>query len=148
MMKITGIFLLGVFCFTLPSRAATENMRFTYQPMEDLGTECTHKQIRDLPDWDVACETPYGLKKFSAHVVVRENHRGEEKTGLEVLYWVTAPGDTETSPRKYSSTSALIGLSGKTKLEDFTFSQGIENDAAYLSLDWKRNGKKAGKRAR
>lgn len=117
--------------------AAGENFAFTYQPMEDVGTACTHKQIRDLPDYAVECKTPYETKTFTAHVVVREAAR-EKNTGLEVLYWVTAPGDTPTSPRKYSSISALINLTGKTKFEDFSFSQGVENDAAYLTLGWRR----------
>lgn len=112
-------------------------MNFTYQPMEGAGTECTHKQIRDLPDYAVECATPYGTKVFTAHVIVRENLR-EKNTGLEVLYWVTAPGDTPTSPRKFDSTSALINLSGKTKLENFSLGQGVENDAAYLNLFWRR----------
>lgn len=113
------------------------NMTFTYQPMEDAGTACTHKQIRDLPDYAVECVTPHGTKLFTAHVVVRENAR-EKNTGVEVLYWVTAPGDTETSPRKFDSSSLLLNVAGKTKLEDFSFSQGVENDAAYLTLGWRR----------
>ena len=113
------------------------NMTFIYQPMEDVGTACTHKQIRDLPDYAVECVTPYGTKRFTAHVVLRETVR-EKNTGLEVLYWVTAPGDTDTSPRKFDSSSLLLNMAGKTKLEDLSLSQGIENDAAYLTLGWRR----------
>ena len=121
-----------------PSAQQSDRLRFTYQPMEDVGTECSHKQIRDLPDYAVECVTPYGIKLFTAHVVVREAPR-EKNTGVEVLYWVTAPGDTETSPRKFDSSSLLLNVAGKTKLEDFSFSQGVENDAAYLTLGWRRD---------
>ena len=131
--------LLQLFFATLAlSSPEADRLRFTYQPMEDVGTPCTHKQIRDLPDYAVECATPYGTKLFTAHVVVREAAR-EKNTGLEVLYWVTAPGDTETSPRKFDSSSLLLNVAGKTKLEDFSFSQGVENDAAYLTLGWKRD---------
>lgn len=132
-MNILFLLLWSSLSFALPGG---ENMRFTYQPMEDAAWPCTHKRIRDLPDWEVTCESVYGRKIFSAHVVVRENPR-KVNTGIEILYWVTAPGDTETSPRKYSSTSALLNLTGTTKIQDFSFSQGVENDAAYLTLGWR-----------
>lgn len=119
--------------FAAPGEAG---MVFSYQPMESAAWPCEHKRIRDLPDWTVTCESQYGTKTFTAHVIVRESKR-PVNTGLEILYWVTAPGDTETSPRKYDSTSALINLSGQTKLEDFSFSQGVENDAASLTLRWR-----------
>ncbi len=133
------VLITGCSLFYSVAQAGTDNMRFEYQPMEDVASSCIHKQIRDLPDWEVRCETLYGeVKTFTAHVVVNEHPR-EDSLGVEVLYWVTAPGETDTSPRKYSSTSALLRLAGKTKLHDFSFSQGIENDGAYLVLGWKRD---------
>lgn len=125
------LLLLTPFAFAQP--LSTDQMRFSYQPMEDVATECTHKQIRDLPDYAVECVTPYETKLFTAHVIVRESVR-EKNTGLEVLYWVSAPGETPTSPHKFDSSSLLLNMAGKTKLENFSFSQGVENDGAYLEL--------------
>lgn len=111
-------------------------MHFSYEPAEDASTSCTHQQIRDLPDYAVTCATPYGTKTFTAHVIVRQAPRGND-TGAELLYWVTEPGDTETSPRKYHSTTALFHLKGSTSLTDFSLSQGVENDQASLVLGWR-----------
>lgn len=111
-------------------------LHFTYQPVEgDASTHCSHEKIRDLPDYQVVCGTPDGKKVFTAHVIVR-GHSGVDKTGLELLYWVTAPGETPTSPHKFHSTTALMRFSGQTSLQEFRLSQGIENDMAWLVLDW------------
>jgi len=137
--------LLMSFSGQASTELATEQMQqmhFKYQPVEHTDWPCTHKQIRDLPDWKVECESIYGKKVFTAHVIVREHPRSGGDTGLEILYWVTAPGDTPTSPRKYASTTALLTLSGNTSLENFSFSQGVENDAAYLVLGWRQVKKK------
>jgi hypothetical protein len=135
--------LILVILLTPLAFAVGERLQFTYQPMEDAATVCSHKKIRDLPDYHVECITPYETKLFSAHVVVRENVR-KINTGMEVLYWVTAPGDTPTSPHKFNSSSLLLNVSGKSNLEDLSFSQGVENDRAYLTLKWKRPEDEAG----
>lgn len=133
---MNSFLLLLLTPFAFAQALTTDQMRFSYQPMEDVGTECSHKQIRDLPDYAVECVTPYETKLFTAHVIVRESVR-EKNTGLEVLYWVSAPGDTPTSPHKFDSSSLLLNMAGKTSLENFSFSQGVENDGAYLTLGFK-----------
>jgi len=116
--------------------AGSSRFHFRYEPVEgEPATLCTHKQIRDLPDWSVECKTGYGTKTFTVHLIVREYPRQGE-TGVEILYWVTEPGDTPTSPRKYHSTSALFRLKGDSGLSSFLLSQGVENDMASLVLGW------------
>jgi len=108
--------------------------QFSYEPVEgEAASACEFKQINDLPDYAVKCKTPYDVKTYTAHVVVREYQRAGD-TGAEVLYWVTEPGE----PNKYHSTSALLHLTGKTSLSDFSLSQGVENDMASLVLSWKK----------
>lgn len=111
-------------------------MHFRYQPVEgETATNCQHTQIRDLPDWKVICSTAYGTKTYTAHVIVRQ-YNNATKTGLELLYWVTEPGETPTSVHKFHSTSALMKFKGSTELLDFSLSQGVENDMATLDLSW------------
>lgn len=106
------------------------NMRFRYQPVEMAATECTHKRIRDLPDWRVLC----GEKEFVAHVVIHEYQRETEpRTTYEILYWVTDRNHPE--PRFHSGTNR-IRLKKATSLDSLVLSQGVENDYASLELDW------------
>ena len=128
-------FFLGLFT---TAEAASPKMIFRYEPFEGEGpSQCVHEQIQDLPDWRVTCDTPYGKKKFTAHVVLRELPR-KELTGLEILYWVTEPGEKPNAPPKFHSTSALFTLKGNTSLDHFSLSQGVENDFASLTLAWVR----------
>lgn len=117
----------------------TVSMKFAYVPHEasDLPNagvlECTHERIRDLPDWKVVCGG--GEKVFTAHVVLRIGKREDApKTVIEILYWVTAPGETPTSVRKYHSTSALVYLNEPTDMAKLNISQGVENDMATLTM--------------
>lgn len=141
------LFFFALFFSLTEGRAAlpanAENFRFRYEPVEgEAATLCTHKKIRDLPDWNVVCETGYGKKTYSVHLIVREYPRAGE-TGVEILYWVSEPGETPTSPHKFHSTSALLHLRGeKAGLGDFIMSQGVENDFASLVLSWDGPGKK------
>lgn len=130
-MMLPIFWLWSSFAFALPS------MTFRYEPMEGESSPCTFEQIRDLPDWAVTCSTGYGKKRFAAHVIVRENPRPND-TGLEILYWVTDRGDTDSTPPKFHSTSALFRLAGNASLSEFTLSQGVENDFAMLTLGWKK----------
>ena len=123
---------------SLSHAAPLPKMQFTYEPVEgEAPSSCTHVQISDLPDWDVNCVTPYGTKTYTVHVIVREYPRASD-TGLEILYWITEPGDTETSSRKYHSTTAFFHLNGATSLSDFSLSQGVENDQSSLTLGWEK----------
>ncbi len=127
--------LLFVLLISSPALADTVKMWFRYTPSDGIGIlECTHERIRDLPDWRVNCGN--GQKTFTAHVVVRLYQRGENpQTGLEVLYWVTEPGETPTSVRKYHSTTMFLKLTNKTGVHSLRLDQGVENDQASLQLN-------------
>lgn len=111
---------------------AEPRMNFTYVPNDGSRVEaCTHTRIRDLPDWAVVC----GRRTYTAHVILRKGDRTlAPQTSFEILYWVTEPGDTPTSVRKYHSTTALIHLKQRTDLYSMTLFQGVENDQASLRL--------------
>jgi hypothetical protein len=107
--------------------------RFQYVPNEGAGIHrCTHERIRDLPDWEITCE---GLKKkFVAHVIIRHHHK-DSRSSIEILYWVTDRGDTNTTPPKFHSTTAWIHLTKPGEAGRISLSQGIENDYASLALE-------------
>ena len=126
--------MLTIFQFVLPliTLAATP-MKFTYVPSEAEYVYCNHKQIRDLPDWSVECDNG---KKYTAHIIVRgANRASTPQTTLEILYWVTEPGDTPQSVHKFHSTTALINMKEKSSLHSMVIFQGIENDQASLKLE-------------
>ena len=131
--------------FSMAAEAPSVEMKFSYVPNEapELPNggilECRHARVRDLPDWTVTCG-PQGEKTFSAHVVIRIAKRSQEPgTMLEILYWVTEPGDSPTSVRKYHSTTALLQLKDPTDLMRLVLFQGVENDQASLrmTVEWK-----------
>ena len=129
---------LHLFLPMLSLAAPEPKLEFSYEPVEgEAPSVCSHERIRDLPDWDVSCNTPYGAKKFSAHVIVREYPRNNS-TGIEILYWVTEPGDAPNAVRKFHSTSGFFHLKGATELEGFSLSQGVENDFAQLTLRFRK----------
>lgn len=114
--------------------AAPLKMSFQYVPNEGGQIlECAHTRIRDLPDWKVDCGN--GQKTFTAHVIARQYQREPTpQTGLEILYWVTEPGETPTSVRKYHSTTMFLQLKYKTEVHSLVLYQGVENDMASLRL--------------
>jgi hypothetical protein len=123
-------FLLFPFCVWAVSPPA--EFRFRYVPAEDVSVACTHKQIRDLPDWEVFC----GDKKFVAHVVVREAQREKQST-MEFLYWVTQR-HLGRAPAFHSTTARML-FDGQAVPRRLVFEQGVENDAAALQLEWLHN---------
>ncbi len=119
------------------------SFNFTYIPHEGDGLpnagvlECTHERIRDLPDWKVVCGK--NEKTYTAHIILRQAQKSSEpQTMLEIMYWITEPGDTPTSVRKYHSVSANIYLREKTDLFRMVLYQGVENDQSSLRLEVKR----------
>lgn len=115
--------------------AGEPRMSFTYVPnSEDAPMlSCRHERIRDLPDWKVLCGN--GEKSFTAHVIIRRMDRAQiPQTSMEILYWVTEPGDTPTSVHKFHSTTALIHLRNQTDVYSMTLYQGVENDQASLRM--------------
>lgn len=126
--------LLFVSLISTQALASPLKMSFKYVPHEGSESlDCTHTRIRDLPDWKVDCGN--GQKTFTAHVIARKYQREPTpQTGLEVLYWITEPGETPTSVRKYHSTTLFLQLTNKTDVHSLTLFQGVENDQASLRL--------------
>ncbi len=140
MSKVIKNFMFVVFFLFGASASAEVKMNFTYIPHEGDGLpnqgvlSCTHERIRDLPDWKIVCGKEE--KTYTAHVIIRKMDRSfEPQTAIEILYWVTEPGDTPTSIRKYHSTSATIRLKQQTNVDSITLYQGVENDMASLRLE-------------
>lgn len=115
-----------------PALASTDQqMRFRYVPNEGAeAAACTHQRIRDLPDWDVRCQTEGGPRRFTAHVVVEA--RGPTLT--EVLYWVTS---SEQNRPRFQGTTFLFRTKDKTHATGIVMAQSVENDYASLQLEWK-----------
>jgi hypothetical protein len=108
---------------------------FSYVPNEGAdAVNCTHERIRDLPDWKVRCTFFGEVKEFSAHVILRQIP-SQNGSLFELLYWVTAAGDTLSGPPKFHSTSALLKMKGETAITSLSLAQGVENDYASLVLD-------------
>lgn len=127
--------LLLLAALLTPAAHAKPFMQFQYVPNEGDGMlSCIYSQIRDLPDYEVNCGE--GRKTFTAHVIVREMPN-KEQTAFEILYWITEPGETATSPRKYHATSAWLKVKDRTALTSVALSQAVENDYASLMLDWR-----------
>lgn len=126
--------LFSVLSFASPQKMPEPNFRFHYAPNESGEIHnCTHKRIRDLPDWEVICE---GIKtKFAAHVIIRHYHR-KDRSSIEILYWVTDRGENSSTAPKFHSTSAWVHLSKPGEAARLSLSQGVENDYASLVLDW------------
>lgn len=131
-MKVLLVIVFFTFC-----ASASAAMHFRYEPNEGAeAIECTHKQIKDLPDWDIEC----GEKKFSAHVIVRPYfHERAPKTKIEILYWVVEPGKKPRDTNIFHSSSFMVRLKEKTDLYSVSLSQGVENDFAGLTLELDNN---------
>jgi hypothetical protein len=116
-----------------------EEVKFSYASADgEFKLKCTH--YLDNPethDFDVWCGkgTPY-LRTFRIHFMVRQHDKPEQgKSAFEVLYWVI---DRNQEPsRKFSSGNAWISFKNPSDLERMSFDQGVENDYAYLSVEYK-----------
>ena len=62
-------------------------------------------------------------------------HELVEEKAFEVLYWVIDRNQPTT--RAFSSTSSWIEFKNISELNLLSFSQGVENDYAFLKLDFK-----------
>ncbi|MCO5142541.1 MAG: hypothetical protein M9962_05570 [Oligoflexia bacterium] len=128
---------LSLLIVTISHAIDTEQLSFRYTPNEGSSSACEAKPIRDLPDWEIICDTDYGKKIFAAHIVLRE-FSSEHRSHLEILYWVTARSEGLNNPPKFHSTTSRMTFSNKAKPEEIHLSQGIENDFASLDMRWKR----------
>lgn len=116
-----------------------DDVRFSYSSADgEFTLKCTHYFDKpDLHDFMVWCGkgTPH-LRTFRVHFLVRHHDRPHiGKSAFEVLYWVT---DRDQEPsRRFSSTSSWIHFRNPSDLEKMSFSQGVENDYANLTIEFK-----------
>jgi hypothetical protein len=134
--------------FAAPSRAGfapvgvreiqEDEVTFKYSSSDGtIELNCTHVfDAPELHDWDVVCGKGTKLvKQFRVHFLARQyKSRNGTQSAFEVLYWVI---DRNQPARAFSSTSSWIQFKNFSSLEKMSFSQGIENDYAYLQLDFK-----------
>ena len=116
-----------------------EDVVFKYASMDgEFNLKCTHYFDQpELHDFNVWCGkgTPY-FRTFRIHFLARHhNYAATGKAALEVLYWVI---DRDQDPsRKFSSTSTWINFREPADIERMVFSQGVENDYAALTIEYK-----------
>jgi hypothetical protein len=116
------------------------DVTFRYQSNDGtFDLECAH--VFDSPeahDWDVWCGKGSGtnlLRQFRVHFMVRAlEHRTLQKSAYEVLYWVI---DRNAKKPQFDSTSTWLQFNNLSKLEVMSFSQGVENDYAMLTVTFK-----------
>ncbi len=122
-----------------PKQIQEEDVTFSYSS-SDGGFElkCTHVFDKpELNDWDVWCGkgTP-NLRQFRVHFLARHyQNRNTKQSAYEVLYWVI--DRNQPTSKAFSSTSSWIEFKNISELNLLSFSQGVENDYAFLKLDFK-----------
>lgn len=121
-----------------------DDVTFRYQSNDGtFDLECAH--VFDSPesnDWDVWCGKGSGtklLRQFRVHFMVRAlEHRTLKKSAYEVLYWVIDRDSTKTHKTvQFDSTSTWLQFNNPSQLEVMSFSQGVENDYAMLTVTFK-----------
>lgn len=114
-----------------------ENVTFRYVSNDgEIELACTHYfDEPELSDWDVWCGKGTNmLRRFRVHFLVRQyEHQTQDSSAFEVLYWVI--DRDQNISKAFSSTTSWLQFKNKSKLETLSFSQGVENDYAYLQVD-------------
>lgn len=127
------------FKFTKAKAITEDNVSFKYVSSDgSIELNCTHYFDKpELSDWDVWCgKGTKMLRQFRVHFLVREyRHQTEEKSAYEILYWVI--DRDQNLSKAFSSSSSWIQLLKRSPLERLSFSQGVENDYAYLTVELK-----------
>lgn len=122
-----------------PRAIQEEDVTFKYASADGtIELTCTH--FFDKPeysDWDVWCGKGTKLmRQFRVHFLVRQyQNRSENRSAFEVLYWVI--DRNQNMSKAFSSTSTWIQFNNLSALDTMSFSQGVENDYAYLKIDFK-----------
>lgn len=121
----------------MSTEVAESEITFSYASTDgEFNLKCTH-YLHDpaLHDFDVWCgKGTRHMRTFRVHFLSRQHERADGGSALEVLYWVI---DRDTTPRKFSSGSTWINFRSASDLERLTFSQGVENDYANLSVEYR-----------
>lgn len=115
-----------------------DDVKFTYMSNDgEIRLSCAHVYDRpDAWDWDVWCGKGTNmLRIFRVHFLAQQFYSSKaDKSAIEILYWVT---DRDQVPTKmFSSTTTWLQFKGKVLPEKLEFSQGVENDYAYLTLEF------------
>ena len=98
--------------------------------------ECKHWiQNASSGDFDVICgKGTSTVKQYSVHLVIREFPQ-KHSTTFEVLYWVTDRNTKQQMPG-FSSHTQLFTVAGKSHIQQFIMSQGLENDGSQMRLKY------------
>lgn len=102
-----------------------------------LELKCAHVFDKpDAHDWDVWCgKGTKWLRQFRVHFLVRQyGNSTTQKSAFEILYWVI---DRDSKQPKFSSTSSWLIFDNPSKLNTMNFHLGVENDYAYLTVEFK-----------
>lgn len=127
--------------FSLVKNKAIQEDDVTFKYSSADGTfqlNCTHVFDKpELNDWDVWCgKGTKWLRQFRVHFLVHQyENRQDQRSAFEVLYWVIDRDQPMT--KAFASTSSWIQFKNLSDLEKMSFSQGVENDYAYLQIDLK-----------
>lgn len=126
------------FKFIKNKEITEDNVTFRYMSSDgtiDLPCTAVYDEP-DLWDWDVYCgKGTKMLRQFRVHLLIRMyENRQNPRSAMEVLYWVI---DRDKTPRAFSSTSSWIQYRNLSDLEVMRFSQGVENDYATLTVEFK-----------
>lgn len=115
-----------------------DDVTFSYSSADgSFELKCTHVFDQpELHDWDVWCgKGTKWLRQFRVHFLVRQyQSKNMQRSAFEVLYWVI--DRNQNMSRAFSSTSSWIQFKNLSNLETMSFSQGVENDYAFLKLDF------------
>jgi hypothetical protein len=136
---VSAVAFAGVKEKITTKEVAEDEAVFSYASADgEFSLKCTHYLDKpETHDFDVWCGkgTPY-LRTFRVHFMVRQHDKPDQgKSAFEVLYWVI-DRDQEAS-RKFSSGSSWIGFRNPSDLERMNFSQGVENDYANLTVEYR-----------
>lgn len=145
-MQLKSLFISTLLIVSAPSSfAATtrevmeDEVKFSYASADgEFSLKCVHYLNKpETHDFDVWCGkgTPH-LRTFRVHFLVRQHDKPSiGKSSLEVLYWVIDRDQDMT--RKFSSGSTWINFKNQSAIEKMNFSQGVENDYANLSVEYR-----------
>lgn len=143
---ISTIIAAGSFAFAAPKGFSAisakdikeDDVTFSYMSNDgSIELQCAHVYDRpDAWDWDVWCGKGTNmLKQYRVHFLLRQYvSKAGNKSAYEVLYWVT---DRNQKAPAFSSTTQWLQFDGINSPDELSFSQGVENDYAYLTLKFK-----------
>lgn len=138
--------LIGLILFSSSSLAADPRLssvelenkiEFSYASTDgSFQLDCKHWiQNQSSGDFNVICgKGTRTVKEFSVHLIIRRFPH-QAATTFEVLYWVTDRNTKKPVPG-FTSHSQLFTVSGKSQIQQFIMSQGLENDGSQMRLKY------------